>query len=82
VFCNEKCVFCEEEAIKYLIAQRRQYNENILNIVVMLTESYGSKTISLGLCQYRVMLIQNYGNKELYQYRDMPMQIDVNTKLC
>ena len=48
----------------------------------MLTEIYGSKTFSLELCQYRVMLIQNYVNKELYQYRDMPMQIDVNTELC
>ena len=81
MFCNEKCVFCEVETIKYLIAQRRQYNENILNIILMLTESYVSTTMSIELCQYRVMSIQNYVNKELGQYRDMPMQIDVNTEL-
>jgi len=82
VFCNEKCVFCEVETIKYLIAQRRQYNENILNIILMLTESYVSAAMSIELCQYRVMSIQSYVNTELYQYGDMLIQIKVNTELC
>ena len=46
------------------------------------TELWQYGLTSVHGCQYRVVLKQNYVNRDLYQYRDKPMQIYVNTDLC